>query len=120
MPRIPALTYVSVPPQAPGGPAQRITADRPRHATNRSPARNGTVSFERATTPYGLAAPQQSEYRWEPRIRPASLHGSGRPGSLAGSLKALAEAAGRAAATGAGLLVASEMFLTGYAIGADM
>ncbi|MBC7269979.1 MAG: carbon-nitrogen hydrolase family protein, partial [Streptomyces sp.] len=42
------------------------------------------------------------------------------PGSTAGNLKVLDEAAGRAAAAGAGLLVAPEMFLTGYAIGDDI
>ncbi|MET9968713.1 carbon-nitrogen hydrolase family protein, partial [Streptomyces sp. NPDC006356] len=36
------------------------------------------------------------------------------------NLKVLDEAAGRAAAVGAGLLVAPEMFLTGYAIGDDI
>jgi 5-aminopentanamidase len=50
-------------------------------------------------------------------MRTALLQSSGRPGSVAENLKVLDEAAGRAAAAGAGLLVAPEMFLTGYAIG---
>ncbi|CAM5502809.1 hypothetical protein SGLAM104S_00759 [Streptomyces glaucescens] len=45
---------------------------------------------------------------------------SGRPGSTVENLKVLDEAAGRAAAAGAGLIVAPEMFLTGYAIGDDI
>ncbi|GAB2946173.1 carbon-nitrogen hydrolase family protein [Streptomyces pseudoechinosporeus] len=53
-------------------------------------------------------------------MRTALLQSSGRPGSVAANLKVLDEAAGRAAAAGAGLLVAPEMFLTGYAIGADV
>ncbi|MBD9735646.1 carbon-nitrogen hydrolase family protein [Streptomyces sp. H28] len=53
-------------------------------------------------------------------MRTALLQSSGRPGSVAGNLKVLDEAAGRAAATGAGLLVTSELFLTGYAIGDDI
>ncbi|MFB0621054.1 carbon-nitrogen hydrolase family protein [Streptomyces sp. AGS-58] len=53
-------------------------------------------------------------------MRTALLQGSGRPGSIAGNLKVLDEAAGRAAAAGAGLLAAPEMFLTGYAIGDDI
>ncbi|CAL9591916.1 carbon-nitrogen hydrolase family protein [Streptomyces sp. enrichment culture] len=53
-------------------------------------------------------------------MRTALLQSSGRPGSVAGNLKVLDEAAGRAAAAGAGLLVTSEMFLTGYAIGDDI
>ncbi|AXG76848.1 carbon-nitrogen hydrolase family protein [Streptomyces paludis] len=52
-----------------------------------------------------------------PPLRTALLQSSGRPGSVAGNLAALDEAAGRAAAAGAGLLVCPEMFLTGYAIG---
>jgi predicted amidohydrolase len=39
---------------------------------------------------------------------------------VAANLKVLDEAAGRAAAAGAALLVCSEMFLTGYAIGEDV
>ncbi|CAM5238533.1 carbon-nitrogen hydrolase family protein [Streptomyces aurantiogriseus] len=53
-------------------------------------------------------------------MRTALLQSSGRPGSVAENLKVLDEAAGRAAAAGAGLLVAPEMFLTGYAIGDDI
>ncbi|MFF3690323.1 carbon-nitrogen hydrolase family protein [Streptomyces sp. NPDC002187] len=53
-------------------------------------------------------------------LRTALLQSSGRPGSVAENLKVLDEAAGRAAAAGAGLLVCPEMFLTGYAIGDDV
>lgn len=53
-------------------------------------------------------------------MRTALLQSSGRPGSVAENLKVLDEAAGRAAAAGAGLLVVPEMFLTGYAIGDDI
>ncbi|MFD5573356.1 carbon-nitrogen hydrolase family protein [Streptomyces cadmiisoli] len=53
-------------------------------------------------------------------MRTALLQSSGRPGSAVENLKVLDEAAGRAAAAGAGLLVAPEMFLTGYAIGDDV
>ncbi|MFE7837598.1 carbon-nitrogen hydrolase family protein [Streptomyces sp. NPDC057474] len=53
-------------------------------------------------------------------MRTALLQSSGRPGSVVGNLKVLDEAAGRAAAAGAGLVVAPEMFLTGYAIGDDI
>jgi len=53
-------------------------------------------------------------------MRTALLQSSGHPGSVAENLKVLDEAAGRAAAAGAGLLVAPEMFLTGYAIGDDV
>ncbi|RSN62177.1 carbon-nitrogen hydrolase [Streptomyces sp. WAC 04229] len=53
-------------------------------------------------------------------MRTALLQSSGRPGSTAENLKVLDEAAGRAAAAGAGLLVTSELFLTGYAIGDDV
>ncbi|MET9802739.1 carbon-nitrogen hydrolase family protein [Streptomyces sp. NPDC006368] len=52
-----------------------------------------------------------------PPLRTALLQSSGQPGDVAANLKILDEAAARAAATGAGLLVAPEMFLTGYAIG---
>lgn len=52
-----------------------------------------------------------------PPLRTALLQSSGRPGSVAENLKVLDAAAGRAAEAGAGLLVTSEMFLTGYAIG---
>ncbi|MFF7189178.1 carbon-nitrogen hydrolase family protein [Streptomyces sp. NPDC008222] len=50
-------------------------------------------------------------------MRTALLQSSGRPGSVVENLKVLDEAAGRAAAAGARLLIAPEMFLTGYAIG---
>ncbi|MFC8350663.1 carbon-nitrogen hydrolase family protein [Streptomyces sp. NPDC057280] len=53
-------------------------------------------------------------------MRTALLQSSGRPGSVDGNLKVLDEAVGRAAAAGAGLLTAPEMFLTGYAIGDDI
>ncbi|MBA4862098.1 carbon-nitrogen hydrolase family protein [Streptomyces sp. PSKA54] len=53
-------------------------------------------------------------------MRTALLQSSGRPGSVVENLKVLDEAAGRAGAAGAGLLVAPEMFLTGYAIGDDI
>ncbi|MFI5975830.1 carbon-nitrogen hydrolase family protein [Streptomyces sp. NPDC051452] len=53
-------------------------------------------------------------------MRTALLQSSGRPGSLVENLKVLDEAAGRAAAAGAALLAAPEMFLTGYAIGDDI
>ncbi|MFE4539846.1 carbon-nitrogen hydrolase family protein [Streptomyces scopuliridis] len=52
-----------------------------------------------------------------PPLRTALLQSSGRPGSVAGNLKVLDEAAARAADAGAGLLVCPEMFLTGYALG---
>jgi predicted amidohydrolase len=53
-------------------------------------------------------------------MRTALLQSSGLPGSVEGNLKVLDDAAGRAAEAGAGLLVAPEMFLTGYAIGDDI
>ncbi|MFJ8789313.1 carbon-nitrogen hydrolase family protein [Streptomyces sp. NPDC102462] len=53
-------------------------------------------------------------------MRIALLQSSGRPGSVAENLKVLDEAAARAAAAGAALLATPEMFLTGYAIGADI
>ncbi|MFE2579531.1 carbon-nitrogen hydrolase family protein [Streptomyces sp. NPDC059378] len=53
-------------------------------------------------------------------MRTALLQSSGRPGSVVENLKVLDEAAGRAAAAGAALLVTPEMFLTGYAIGDDI
>ncbi|MFF9860747.1 MULTISPECIES: carbon-nitrogen hydrolase family protein [Streptomyces] len=53
-------------------------------------------------------------------MRTALLQSSGRPGSTAENLKVLDEAADRAAAAGAALLVTSELFLTGYAIGDDI
>ncbi|WAP59416.1 carbon-nitrogen hydrolase family protein [Streptomyces sp. S465] len=52
-----------------------------------------------------------------PPLRTALLQNSGHPGDPAQNLKVLDEAAARAAGDGAGLLVTSEMFLTGYAIG---
>ncbi|MFG2297893.1 carbon-nitrogen hydrolase family protein [Streptomyces sp. NPDC048603] len=51
-----------------------------------------------------------------PPLRTALLQSSGRLGDVAENLKALDEAAERAAQAGAGLLVTSEMFLTGYAL----
>ncbi|NED36210.1 carbon-nitrogen hydrolase family protein [Streptomyces sp. SID8499] len=53
-------------------------------------------------------------------MRTALLQSSGRPGSVAENLKVLNAAAARAAAAGAALLLAPEMFLTGYAIGDDI
>jgi predicted amidohydrolase len=53
-------------------------------------------------------------------MRTALLQSSGRPGSVVENLEVLDAAAGRAAAAGAGLLIAPEMFLTGYAIGDDV
>lgn len=53
-------------------------------------------------------------------MRTALLQSSGRPGSIAENLEVLDAAAGRAAAAGAALLAAPEMFLTGYAIGDDI
>ncbi|WP_328497584.1 carbon-nitrogen hydrolase family protein [Streptomyces sp. NBC_00414] len=53
-------------------------------------------------------------------MRTALLQSSGRPGSVVENLRVLDEAAGRAAAAGAGLLITPELFLTGYAIGADV
>jgi predicted amidohydrolase len=53
-------------------------------------------------------------------MRTALLQSSGRPGSTVENLKVLDEAAERAAAAEAGLLLAPEMFLTGYAIGDDI
>ncbi|MFI6414186.1 carbon-nitrogen hydrolase family protein [Streptomyces sp. NPDC050585] len=55
-----------------------------------------------------------------PPLRTALLQSSGQLGDVAANLKILDEAAARAAAGGAGLLVAPELFLTGYAIGADI
>ncbi|MFJ4965488.1 carbon-nitrogen hydrolase family protein [Streptomyces sp. NPDC088729] len=52
-----------------------------------------------------------------PPLRTALLQSSGRPGAVAENLKALDEAAARAAAAGARLLVSPELFLSGYAIG---
>ncbi|MEC4015522.1 carbon-nitrogen hydrolase family protein [Streptomyces sp. H27-D2] len=53
-------------------------------------------------------------------LRAALLQSSGHLGDVERNLRVLDEAAGRAAAAGAGLLVCPEMFLTGYAIGADV
>ncbi|MFE2378297.1 carbon-nitrogen hydrolase family protein [Streptomyces sp. NPDC059398] len=55
-----------------------------------------------------------------PPLRIALLQSSGRPGDVAANLAELDEAAGRAAASGAGLLVCPELFLTGYAIGDEV
>ncbi|AQT71540.1 MULTISPECIES: carbon-nitrogen hydrolase family protein [Streptomyces] len=54
-----------------------------------------------------------------PPLRTALLQSSGFLGDVAENLKALDEAAERAAQAGAGLLVTSEMFLTGYALDLD-
>ncbi|WP_418955959.1 carbon-nitrogen hydrolase family protein [Streptomyces tritici] len=53
-------------------------------------------------------------------LRTALLQSSGVPGDVPANLALLDEAAGRAAAAGAGLLITSELFLTGYAIGEDL
>ncbi|WP_438294868.1 carbon-nitrogen hydrolase family protein [Streptomyces sp. HUAS TT7] len=53
-------------------------------------------------------------------LRTALLQSSGRLSDVAANLKTLDEAAGRAAETGAGLIVCPELFLTGYAIGDDV
>ncbi|MFI9646826.1 carbon-nitrogen hydrolase family protein [Streptomyces sp. NPDC052040] len=53
-------------------------------------------------------------------MRTALLQSSGHPASVAENLAVLDEAAGRAAAAGAGLLITAEMFLTGYAIGDEV
>ncbi|MCQ0021922.1 carbon-nitrogen hydrolase family protein [Streptomyces somaliensis DSM 40738] len=55
-----------------------------------------------------------------PPLRTALLQSSGQLGDAAANLRALDGAAARAAAAGAGLLVAPELFLTGYAVGADV
>ncbi|MEU4795466.1 carbon-nitrogen hydrolase family protein [Streptomyces sp. NPDC023327] len=55
-----------------------------------------------------------------PALRTALLQSSGQLGSVSENLTALDDAAARAAAQGAGLLVAPELFLTGYAIGDDI
>ncbi|MFE9537172.1 carbon-nitrogen hydrolase family protein [Streptomyces sp. NPDC006691] len=55
-----------------------------------------------------------------PALRTALLQSSGRLSDVAANLTVLDEAAGRAAATGAGLIVCPELFLTGYAIGDDV
>ncbi|MER7517435.1 carbon-nitrogen hydrolase family protein [Streptomyces sp. NPDC126499] len=55
-----------------------------------------------------------------PALRIALLQSSGQLGDVAANLKILDEAAARAAAAGAGLLLAPELILTGYAIGPDL
>ncbi|MET9363439.1 carbon-nitrogen hydrolase family protein [Streptomyces sp. NPDC006632] len=55
-----------------------------------------------------------------PALRTALLQSSGSLSDVAANLKTLDAAAERAAATGAGLLVCPELFLTGYAIGDDV
>ncbi|MGF1343535.1 carbon-nitrogen hydrolase family protein [Streptomyces flavovirens] len=55
-----------------------------------------------------------------PSLRTALLQSSGRPGFVEHNLGLIDEAAGRAAAAGARLLVCSELFLTGYALGDDL
>ncbi|WP_338675412.1 carbon-nitrogen hydrolase family protein [Streptomyces sp. SCSIO 30461] len=52
-----------------------------------------------------------------PPLRTALLQSSGTPGDIAKNLEILDAHAAAAAASGAGLLVSPEMFLTGYAIG---
>ncbi|MBH5337995.1 carbon-nitrogen hydrolase family protein [Streptomyces pactum] len=52
-----------------------------------------------------------------PPLRTALLQSSGHPGDTAANLAVLGEAVAAAAAAGARLLVTSELFLTGYAIG---
>ncbi|MFB6992577.1 carbon-nitrogen hydrolase family protein [Streptomyces sp. NPDC056178] len=55
-----------------------------------------------------------------PPLRTALLQSSGRPGQVDENIEVLDEAARRAADSGARLLVCPELFLTGYAIGADV
>ncbi|MCX5383607.1 carbon-nitrogen hydrolase family protein [Streptomyces sp. NBC_00083] len=55
-----------------------------------------------------------------PALRTALLQSSGSLSDVAANLTVLDDAAGRAAATGAGLIVCPELFLTGYAIGDDI
>ncbi|MEU9763568.1 carbon-nitrogen hydrolase family protein [Streptomyces sp. NPDC047985] len=55
-----------------------------------------------------------------PSLRTALLQSSGRPGHVDTNLATLDEAARRAADAGARLMVCPELFLTGYAIGADV
>ncbi|MFF2410832.1 carbon-nitrogen hydrolase family protein [Streptomyces sp. NPDC058092] len=55
-----------------------------------------------------------------PPLRTALLQSSGRPGHVDENIKVLDGAAQRAADAGARLLVCPELFLTGYAIGADV
>ncbi|MFI6349730.1 carbon-nitrogen hydrolase family protein [Streptomyces sp. NPDC050560] len=52
-----------------------------------------------------------------PTLRAALLQSQGRPGSVPANLELLDAEAARAAAAGAGLLVAPELFLTGYGVG---
>ncbi|WP_405460964.1 carbon-nitrogen hydrolase family protein [Streptomyces sp. NBC_00101] len=52
-----------------------------------------------------------------PSLRTALFQSSGTPGDVPANLGALDDAAARAAADGAQLLVTSEMYLTGYALG---
>ncbi|MFC5803851.1 carbon-nitrogen hydrolase family protein [Streptomyces formicae] len=52
-----------------------------------------------------------------PPLRTALLQSSGTPGDIAKNLELLDTHAARVAAAGAGLLIAPEMYLTGYAIG---
>jgi predicted amidohydrolase len=52
-------------------------------------------------------------------MRVAIFQGPAEPGDVASRLELLAARAGEAAARGAGLLICPEMYLTGYAIGAD-
>lgn len=52
-------------------------------------------------------------------MRVAIFQGPAEPGDVAGRLELLAARAGQAAARGAGLLICPEMYLTGYAIGAE-
>ncbi|MFE7775988.1 carbon-nitrogen hydrolase family protein [Streptomyces sp. NPDC057445] len=55
-----------------------------------------------------------------PPLRTALLQSSGTPGDIVKNLEIIDAHAADAAASGAGLLVCPEMFLTGYAIGADV
>src|SRR4051794_25088827 len=55
-----------------------------------------------------------------PPLRTALLQNSGRPGHVAENIEVLDGAARRAADAGARLLVCPELFLTGYAIGAEV
>ncbi|MFB6819128.1 carbon-nitrogen hydrolase family protein [Streptomyces sp. NPDC056347] len=55
-----------------------------------------------------------------PPLRTALLQSSGRPGRVERNIEALDAAARRASQAGARLLVCPELFLTGYAIGADV
>ncbi|MFB7917031.1 carbon-nitrogen hydrolase family protein [Streptomyces sp. NPDC056061] len=55
-----------------------------------------------------------------PPLRTALLQSSGRPGEVDGNIEAIEAAARRASEAGARLLVCPELFLTGYAIDADV